>query len=825
MGRFPHFLIQSTAQKHKFVSTISRGSEFKIPPRDRVAHGTKLAESLKQIEVEVQNEIDKPAVGVSFVPIVVSSDPEFDLKLERLDNKLLGMKVINVRNVDDDSQVAIIHIPKDKFSKFSKKIEDYAQKNLSKKGNPPNQELVASINQIRLAKLQNGDYWTDSGPMPSVDEVFWWEVWLRNDLETSSSSPVEEQFREEATKLGIRVSKRRAEFPGFVIVLAYTSLNVFIEFPGLLRYLAEFRRASLISPREFLDLPPAGQSEYINAMLERTTFASDSAPSICILDGGVNRGHPLLEQALLEKHNIAYDDRWTSADLTGHGTQMAGLALFGDKLNELLFSKDNVLLGHRLESVKILPDKGVNDPPDYGPITAGSVAKMEVESSQSFRVTCMAVTAGDKELWLPTLWSATIDQMCSGALDDHRRLMIVSAGNHSSELLTENYPRINRYSSIQDPAQAWNTVTVGAHTEKVLITDPDLSEYKPLAKNGALSPRSTTSFSWEDQAWPIKPDIVMEGGNYAAGPGGRVSDVEDLSLLTTRLSSDSGALLTSIRDTSAATALAARFAAIIAAEYPNLWPESIRGLLIHTASWSKEMLKEFPQKKDRQNLLRCYGYGVPNLEAARQCASNRATLILQETLLPFYWDEDKNKPITNEMNIHELPWPVLWLQGLGELKLRMRVTLSYFIEPSPGRLGWDVKHRYQSHGLRFDVKRPEEDIKHFRERLSKAEWENKNKPETIDDSRKWDLGSNLRTKGTIHSDWWSGTAAKLAASGYIAIYPVKGWWSERPNQKAFNKQARYSLIITLESEDRNVPIYNEVATIIASRNLIPIEIF
>ena len=160
----------------------------------------------------------------------------------------------------------------------------------------------------------------------------------------------------------------------------------------------------------------------------------------------------------------------------------------------------------------------------------------------------------------------------------------------------------------------------------------------------------------------------------------------------------------------------------------------------------------------------------------------------------------------------------------------MRVTISYFIEPNPGKLGCDVKHsigkdlkhRYQSHGLRFDVKRPEEDIKHFRERLSKAAWENNIKPEKIDDSRKWDLGSKLRTKGTIHSDWWSGTAAKLAASGHIAVYPVKGWWCDRPNQKAFDKQARYSLIITLESEDKNVSIYNEVATIIANRNEISI---
>ena len=61
----------------------------------------------------------------------------------------------------------------------------------------------------------------------------------------------------------------------------------------------------------------------------------------------------------------------------------------------------------------------------------------------------------------------------------------------------------------------------------------------------------------------------MEGGNYAYDPDGDVTDVEDLSLLTTILSPD-GALLSTMRDTSAATALASRYAALIQAEYPNL---------------------------------------------------------------------------------------------------------------------------------------------------------------------------------------------------------------------------------------------------------------
>ena len=41
-----------------------------------------------------------------------------------------------------------------------------------------------------------------------------------------------------------------------------------------------------------------------------------------------------------------------------------------------------------------------------------------------------------------------------------------------------------------------------------------------------------------------------------------------------------------------------------------------------------------------------------------------------------------------DIQFFELPWPRDVLQGLGEQSVRLRVTLSYFIEPNPGRRGW-----------------------------------------------------------------------------------------------------------------------------------------
>jgi hypothetical protein len=828
MARLRHFVIQGTAQRQDYVSTARGSGKFKTaPPDERVAHGTRLADEVRQAATEIRQQSERAADAITFVPFVVKSGPGLRLFLNSLDNKRIGSEIINFRYEEDGSERATIHVPHDKVRKFARKFEDYAHKDIPESTTPRNRNLAESINEIRLAMLRDGDYWTDSGPPPEPGEVFWWEVWLRYEAEVLRIDgrvlSVDNVFREEARSLGIRVSDRQVRFPEYVVVLAYTSLDRLSEFPGLLRHLAEFRRANLISPREFLDLPPAGQAEFIHAMLERTTFAPDSAPAVCILDRGVNRGHPLIEQALSEKNNLAWDDDWTPADRNGHGTQMAGLALFGPNLGDLLLTDDPVTLGHRLEAVKILPDRGANNPPDYGPITVGAVAKAEVESPDRSRVICLAITADDKERGLPTLWSAAIDQMCAGAVDDTRRMMTVAAGNYASPLSAADYPAVNRNASVQDPAQAWNVLTVGACTSKDEIGDPNLADYRAIAGRGLLNPTSTTSYAWDQKDWPIKPDIVMEGGNYAASPDGRVSDVDDLSLLTTMISRD-GALLTTMRDTSAATALAARYAAILAAEYPSLWPESIRGLLIHSAKWTTAMHEEFPHKEERQDLLRCYGYGVPNLTVARQCALHRATTIIQESLQPFCVAESRMEARTNEMHVHSLPWPIELLRSLGELELKMRITLSYFIEPSPGRRGWNQKHRYQSHGLRFDVRRPEESMIQFRQRLTRDAWEDHTtRPVSlVRDSRNWVLGADLRTKGSIHSDWWKGTAAELAASGDVAVHPVTGWWRERPHLGCHDKLAKYSLIVTLESARQDVAIYHAIENIIQNRTDITI---
>ena len=70
---------------------------------------------------------------------------------------------------------------------------------------------------------------------------------------------------------------------------------------------------------------------------------------------------------------------------------------------------------------------------------------------------------------------------------------------------------------IQDPAQAWMPITVGAYTNCVQFSQEQFGDCRPLAQAGDLSPSSTTSLSWFRE-WSIKPDIVLEGGNLVIHP-------------------------------------------------------------------------------------------------------------------------------------------------------------------------------------------------------------------------------------------------------------------------------------------------------------------
>lgn len=804
-----HIFVDGWIKRENYTYPGTVRNSVKTPARDRFGHGTLLKRKMEQAWETAKERKSKIAIvsgSPSGIYLEFESDEGFPLALERLDLK--DVQLISVKK-ENKVEKATVFIPEGKVQGFLKKFEDYLSRD-TRFGKPQNKSLVESIADLRLATIKS--LWTEPlEEFPEDTEMIWWEVWLRNDSGNELHA-----FQLIATQLDITIGTGHLSFPDRSVLLAFASPSELSQSIDLFGYYAELRKAKEL-PNFFIKLKAVEQMQWIDELTKRTIFAAENATAICVLDTGINRGHPLLVQALTERDLHTFDPRWQTNDHHGHGTQMAGIALYGDLASKLT-TAEIITLGHRLESAKIMPPDGFDSQPElYGLINANAAAQVETEAPQRRRVFLMAVTAPDqRDRGLPTSWSAELDALAAAAEDQKygvRRLFVLSAGNTTKQLVQQYFDNCLT-DSIHDPGQSWNALTVGAFTERALIDtlDDPQSTWTPLAKPGELCPTSTTSTIWQAQ-WPIKPDIVMEGGNYAISHGGEISSFDSLSLLTT-YHQVLIKFFTTTGDTSGAAALAANMAAVIQSRYPQAWPETIRAIMVHSARWSEAMKSQsnYDEEtgKNLTTLLRCFGYGTPSIKRALESVNNALTLIAQERIFPY--EQDKSK----EMILHTLPWPRSALLALGDADVQLRVTLSYFVEPNPGRRGWTRRHRYASHGLRFDVKTPTETVQEFRSRLNKQAREEDAESITSGDHSAWTLG-RLRNKGSIHSDIWKGSAADLAERGYIGVYPVSGWWRERHQLNRWQSGARYALVVSLETNETEVDFYVPVQTMVESQ--------
>jgi len=813
MSMYRNIFLKDTAELIPYRSGKRVINAGELPQRDRRSHGEWLIRQFNIARTESKSYTPSMVAAIKAkqgMYVEFTGREGFDLVTKGLENIRSHIRLLNVRSEENS---ATIYIPEGKESLVIKKISSYVEEN-TKNGDPKNNALIASIEQIKAATIEA--FWIGDKTEIPKEIAVWCEVWLRT--EDNNDIAVRNAFFSLCDELKIEHKNEYIEFPERNVVLAKVNYQNLQDIIGVSDSLAELRIAPE-SATSFINMPPQEDGDWVEDLKTRLTIR-DSNSAVCILDTGIAFAHPLLEQSISETDAQAVVPTWGVADHEGHGTGMAGIALYND-LQKALESANKVLLTHSLESVKILPPKGANQEELYGAITQQGTLLAEIDHPGRNRVFCMAITADDKAKdGRPSSWSGAIDSLASGAEDGTHRLMLVSAGNiESSNLQSLGYPTANTLFSVENPGQAWNAITIGAYAN---IVQTKIPNYHAVADVGDLSPHSTTSLLWQSK-WPIKPDILCAGGNMATD-GTFYTDCDDLSLLTLNRDFVHHAFETS-RATSAATAQAAWMAAKIQAQYPDLWPETIRALLIHSAQWTDKMVTMFNRDGKKttglRQLFRMCGYGIPNLKKALHCVDNSVNMIIQGELQPYQKLPDRCA--MNEMHLHSVPWPCDLLQELGDTPVTMRITLSYFIEPGPGEVGWKDKYRYPSCGLRFDVNKPGELKGEFIRRVNVAMRDEEDGSDSSNDggSNRWILGKGLRDVGSIHSDSWTGTAADLCQSHYIAVYPTIGWWRQRANLKMYSKHVRYALVVSISTPSSDIDLYTPIVTQIK----IPIEIY
>ena len=819
-------LPQAFGKKDLYRRPGGGGTSDSYIPRDRKVHAEKLMNDLSAAINEA--ELQKQSCGSTSEGLYLEFDSALNegFAVNSLEDERQGVRLLNVHARDGITKAAVF-IPDNKKDFYQKKIERYSDQNKdTKKGEPSGKRLINNLEAIRVGDAHS--LWSgDASELPLGNSRIWIEVWLSNS--NHPAADIVREFFGLLDNLGINHKEGALKFPERCVALIQANITDLNKLIACCDSLSELRPATTATSF-FTDQMGGEQRDWVDDLLARAEF--QKGPSVvCILDSGVNSKHPLLSPACDEKAVLSYDPDWGTADNMRHGTSVAGLAIYGD-LKSALESNKSVSVSHRFESVKIIEKGKENEPDLYGDVVMQAVSRIEVLFPERNRIICSAVTGDLSEVTdgHPTAWSAAVDELISRPGEENAELFLVSAGNVDENAQRDaGYPAANQIHSVRSPGQAWNAITVGGYIEDDLPA-PELVEsgFSPVAPRGSLSPYSSTSLSWGKRT-PVKPEILCPSGCMITNGSEYYSD-PSLSVLST--SADfSKRPFEPFYATSAAVAYAAWMVSEIENAYPSFWPETIRALVIHSAEWTQQMKSYYCGKRPEDNktdgrrkLLRTCGYGVPNLDRAIECASNRVNLIIEDELHPYLQEMGADNPKLNEMRYYRLPWPKEMLQGLdASTKARLKVTLSYYIEPSPSGIGWNDKYRYPSFGLRFDVNRGDENLGAFLKRIN-AYARGEDEHHSTSGSAQWYIGASNRDGGSIHSDFIETYATELSAIEYIAVYPIGGWWYTRKHLNKANSKARFSLVVSIETPSADVELYTAVLNQIELETKVPVAV-
>lgn len=822
-----HLDISALVQRGEYKSpaTNARQSPFQ---RIRDDHGRRLAAELRTAFDRADAAQSAPLLGIPdldpvggvYLEVELNSRSGAQLVERKREKTRQSAEVVSEEGV---RRVALF-VPDDARETLEAIIADYTEGEVtSRNGTPPGASRVEPIEHIREARLRT--FWRDDqDALPTDPQAeIWWALWCFADRLDRVLAATQ--------TLGLQVGGTDTflNFPETIVVPVFGRVSAIELLLFATGGVAELRRASdnpSVFTQDLKDDVPA----FIEDLAERVTWPGGDAPAVCLLDTGVNRAHPLIEPALSVDDLLSVNPTWGGDDHEGgpgHGTGMAGLALHGDLVAPLADQGERVL-AHRVESVKILPPNGFppNDPHSYGPITQGAMALAEIQNPDRPRVFCMAITNENRSGAEASAWSAAIDQAAAGAeLNDPenpspKRLIVLAAGNVPDSANAADIADADAFPA-QDPSQAWNALTIGGYTLKTDITEAGYVDWAPSAAVGEASPYSRTSKLWHASKSPFKPDLVFEAGNRAISPSGveAIAGLDSISLLTTSRQVDTNPL-TAFWATSAATAQAARMAVQIGTAYPGYWPETVRALLVHSARWTPPMLAALDicaGKRDKTDCIRRFGYGVPDLGRAAASAIDDLALVAQNYIQPFRKDGSVR---FNEAHVYELPWPRDMLEDLDNTRVRLKVTLSYFVEPNPSFASAIDPARYQSFGLRFDLKRSRETAANFHKRNNKEMADGS--PPVSDPDDGWMFGPKSISAGSLHMDIWEGAAVELSARNLLYVRPVSGWWRERDALGRYDSKARYALVASIETPAAEVDLYTPIEALIPT--LVPIAV-
>lgn len=515
-----------------------------------------------------------------------------------------------------------------------------------------------------------------------------------------------------------------------------------------------------------------------------------NAPGIVVLDSGVITGHPLLAQAIGDAQSFI--PGMGPEDESGHGTMVAGIALYGDVLKNI--EENQFIPQLYLFSGRVL-DRGNRNNSGFLENYVVNAVKYFVEH---YNCRIFNLSVGDS---LKPYHGGHVRGLAA-ILDELARqygiLFVVSAGNFNGtdEIPSDwrgQYPEylFSKEARIIDPAPALNVLTVGslARFEQPRMAQrfPADPAYQPVARCNQPSPFTRTG---PGPAGAIKPEVVDYGGNCSVdlrtNADSLAGSTDGLGEVSMSRDFATGRVFAIDRGTSFAAPKIANLAGQLQRRYPAAGANLIRALIVAHAQWpeaTKTLLEN-----DEQKILRVIGYGKPDPDAVIYSFENKVTLVCEEN-------------IEGEVHhFYEIPLPEDFLAPPARRSRKITVALSHMPVVRRTR----ITYKGSSMSFRVVKARSLDEVARIFQRTSPGERES-----IIPEAGNFRPTSTIRGKGTVQAATWylSQIDSRWGENRlYIVVTRALESWAEG----LFDREP-YALVVVIEDmSSQQVRYYTQI---------------
>lgn len=534
----------------------------------------------------------------------------------------------------------------------------------------------------------------------------------------------------------------------------------------------------------------------------------DDAPGILIIDSGIMSGHPLLRIAIGDAQS--YLDGKSPIDEDGHGTAVAGIALYGDLQNfeEMEFNPELWIY-----SARVCDEEGEYDKEKLPETQLRDAVEYFVGHYENIKVVNLSIgdpeevyRLGDYQFRL----AAAIDELAF-EYRDKNILFVVSAGNYRDsetgmeyldEEIGRRYPNHlldNPRARIIDPATSALALTVGSLSlgqgSAHRLFAQTIADFKEFP-----SPFTRTGPGVNEM---IKPDLVEFGGDLTLEKGSGIVIDPSIGIITTEKNFFEEGLLTIDAGTSFSAPKISHLAAKLWREFPDATSNLIKALLVASARIPETRpppLDEFDLKrgilaKEHSKLLNIYGYGLPNYDGASFSATNRVLLINEREIK------------LNDVVVYEIPVPEEFYIGRGMGALSITIAFD-----PPTRM---TRKQYIGATMDFHLFKGV-DIKQIIQKYAEVEASDTDEGDVPSSLKKneEDLipGVNLAKRGTIQKRLWvpKRTIEPIDDSLKLVVVCHDKWL----NDEAYKQ--KYAVVVTVRHR-KMVELYNRIKEQVRTR--------